>query len=302
MSGSRTPLILLCALLLALNVWASEQHAPAVSTPTVAPEANAVVHQPRAFGYFLGDVLTQRVLLELEGEAFELAELPRVERVGVWFERRPSRIVTSNDDGRRWLALQYQIINAPRELRRVELPALKISDDAGTRELVVPAMSISLSPLTPAVALEEALQSLQPDRDAPHMPTHELWRKTAMLVAACAMVLALWIGWIAWRNWLARKDQPFARALDDLRQLDERAPEAWQAMHRAFDRTAGRVVQGPTLAPLFVRAPHFAAQSEQIGRFYAQSSELFFGRGLPDDALSVHRLCRELRRLERQHE
>ena len=73
-------------------------------------------------------------------------------------------------------------------------------------------------------------------------------------------------------------------------------------LHRAIDRTAGRVMQRTTLTTLFERAPHLAPQRELIERFYAQSTELFFGRGLPADALSVRELCRELRRLEKRHE
>jgi mxaA protein len=114
--------------------------------------------------------------------------------------------------------------------------------------------------------------------------------------------LACWLAWFGWRNWSARKEQPFARAWEELRALDERTPQAWQALHRAFDRTAGRVTQPATLATLFQRAPHLQAQRNRIERFFAQSSEFFFGSGLPNDALSVRELCRDLRRLERQHE
>ena len=80
---------MLCVLLLALTAQASEQ---AIAEPPAATSsaANAIVQQPRTFGYFLGDVVTQRVLLELDGKRFEPEALPRVERVGVWFERRPS--------------------------------------------------------------------------------------------------------------------------------------------------------------------------------------------------------------------
>jgi hypothetical protein len=38
--------------------------------------ANATVEQPRPFGYVVGDLLAQRVLLELNGRPFEPAALP----------------------------------------------------------------------------------------------------------------------------------------------------------------------------------------------------------------------------------
>ena len=73
-------------------------------------------------------------------------------------------------------------------------------------------------------------------------------------------------------------------------------------MHRAIDRTAGRVMQRTTLAALFERAPHLASQRARIEQFYEQSAEFFFGRGLPADALSPRELCRELCRLEKRYE
>jgi mxaA protein len=121
-------------------------------------------------------------------------------------------------------------------------------------------------------------------------------------VSALAATLALWLSWVLWRSWRASATQPFASALREMRTLDERAPEAWQALHRAFDRTAGRVVQMSTLAGLFERAPHLAPVREQIERFFLQSNARFFGPGLPTDALPVRELCVRLRRLEKAHE
>ncbi len=40
------------------------------------PAPNAIVQQPRPFGYVVGDMLTQSVLLQVEGRGFEPAALP----------------------------------------------------------------------------------------------------------------------------------------------------------------------------------------------------------------------------------
>ena len=60
--------------------------------------ATAVVEQPRPFGYVVGDVITQRVLLEIDGHALAPATLPKAERVNVWLERRPARIEADRDE------------------------------------------------------------------------------------------------------------------------------------------------------------------------------------------------------------
>jgi mxaA protein len=301
--------VLIALVLLTSAAFASEQGATQGEQPQAATQGEqqkealiATVKQPRSFGYFVGDVFTQQVLLEVAGSDFEPAEWPKVERVGVWFERRPTRTAISDEDGRRWMILEYQIINAPRELTDVELPAVRIEDASGTRDLVVPALALSVSPLTKAPESQDVAQFLRPDREPPRVATHPIQSRLIGYASACALILACWLAWFGWRNWSARKEQPFARAWEELRVLDERTPQAWQALHRAFDRTAGRVTQPATLATLFQRAPHLQAQRSRIERFFAQSSEFFFGSGLPNDALSVRELCRDLRRLERLHE
>lgn len=278
---------------------ASEQ--PAHDAVSLQSSIEATVQQPRPFGYFIGDILTQRVLLEAAGRELE-PTLPRAERVGVWFERRPARIETADEDGKRWLVLEYQIVNAPQEVTTIELPSLEIRDAIGERALFVPALSIEVAPLTDSASSVDLAQALRADRASPHIATRPIWRRAIALGSACAVTLAAWLVWVGWRNWVARREQPFARAWVELHALDELAPEAWQALHRAFDRTAGRVVQSGTLAALFQTAPHLSPLRARIEQFYVQSSELFFGGGLPDGALSVRELCRDLRQLERRHE
>jgi mxaA protein len=106
-----------------------------------------------------------------------------------------------------------------------------------------------------------------------------------------------------------------------MRTLDEREPRAWQALHRAFDRTAGRVIQSATLPVLFERAPQLAAARERIETFFAQSSLMFFGgatalngaggsaaekstsaRGIASATSLPRGLCVELLQIERRHE
>jgi mxaA protein len=79
-------------------------------------------------------------------------------------------------------------------------------------------------------------------------------------------------------------------------------PEAWQALHRAFDRTAERSLQPTSLPRLFERAPQYTPLRADIERFYAQSAALFFGDGKPADALPLRSLARRLRDIERRHE
>ncbi len=282
--------------------------APETAAPAAAPApqpqgAPARVEQPRAFGHTLGDVLTQRVLLAIDGKPVELTKPPAPGRVGVWLERRPTRI-ERDADGLRWLVIEHQLINAPQALVALTLPALDLQTSGGL--LGVAAWPFSAAPLTPRNAFGEgALDALQPDRAAPAVDTTALRRQIALWGGLFIATLLAWGGWLAWRSWRAGRSQPFARALRDLKGLRGRgddAPEAWQALHRAFDRTAGRSLQPASLPRLFERAPQYAPLRTDIERFYAQSAALFFGDGRPADALPLRSFARRLRDIERRHE
>ena len=108
--------------LLAAALLALMRSVAAESPPTPAAPA-ATVEQPRSFGHVLGDVLTQRVLLSHAGRPVDAGALPAADRVGLYLERRTPR-VEEDALGRRWLAIDYQVVNAPRALTAAALPGL----------------------------------------------------------------------------------------------------------------------------------------------------------------------------------
>ena len=277
--------------------------AAAARRPT--PTTRATVEQPRPTGYFVGDVLTQRVLLQDHGQLLTPSSLPATGRVNAWFERRQSTIVT-DPALRRWLVIQYQILNAPKAVTVAMLPAWQLAAKSGdvAETLEVPATSINVAPLSPPGSPEQVgTRDLRPDHTPPPIETAPIRLAIATSATGMALTLLAWLGWIIWRNRRAAATQPFARALRELQALDDREPRAWQILHRAFDRTAGRVIQRATLPTLFERAPQLAPARPQIEEFFTQSNLLFFGSPSIPKANSLPRtLCAELRRIERSHE
>ncbi|HEY0680978.1 MAG TPA: hypothetical protein VGD45_01465 [Steroidobacter sp.] len=277
--------------------WIAVLIALAATTATGAQQPErAIVEQPRPFGYVVGDLVTQRVLLTTPELEFEPITLPPVQRVNIWFERRAPRIETATAE-RRWLVVDYQLINAPQTVTTVQLPAWELETKASKAKLKIPAAPISVAPLVPNVSSAE----LRPDRQVSLIDTAPTRAMLLLWSIALGLTLAVWIGWLRWRNWRDSLDRPFARALRELQRIDDSRPEAWQALHRAFDQTAGRVLQLETLPALFERAPHLQPRRTEIERFFSQSSERFFGAGPPSDLVSVRGLCHELRRIERRH-
>jgi mxaA protein len=249
--------------------------------------------------------------------------LPPTERAGLWFARRSSQIEQSAD-GQRWLVIDYQLINAPQALKTVNLPSVVLKSKAGNDTLVVPDWPISIAPLTPRSAFAKGgLQELRPDHPAPTLPTMQLRWQMEIWSAAFGLALAAWLGWWIVRSLRAAANQPFAHALREIRLAGDNSADAWLALHRAFDRTAGRALQLSTLPALFKQAPHFETQRAAIERFYDESNLRFFGvtstasaaagtgrpteaSGAPVDmpptAVSLRDLAVTLRRIERQHE
>jgi mxaA protein len=284
---------------------ASAPAAPASASPATV---NAVVQQPRSFGYVIGDIVTQRVLLEDRGHPIVPSALPPPGPAGVWLERRASRI-EKDARGKRWLAIDYQIMNSPQALTMVSLPAFKVSVSGGGNELVVGEWRISVAPLTPQRPFAQGgMGILRPDRNAPLIDTAPITRSLVSLVIVLAALIAAWVGWWMWRNWRASAQLPFGVAERELRGVDDNDPRAWKALHRAFDSTAGQVVRADALGVLFQRAPHFEKLRTAIEQFYAQSRARFFGTppasepapaGAP---LSLHELCAHLRKIEKSRE
>jgi mxaA protein len=281
---------------------------PASGSPGDTASSGAVVEQPRSFGYVVGDTLTQRILLGPAGREFQPAALPPAERAGLWFARRSSKIEGTEDD-RRWLVINYQLVNAPQTLMTVNLPAVTLKSNAGS-VLAVPEWPISVAPLTPhAVFAKGGLQELRPDHPAPTLPTSMLRRQLEIWMSAFALAVVIWLGWWVVRSLRAAANQPFARALREIRRTSDDSASAWLALHRAFDRTAGRALQTTTLPAFFKRSPHFETQRVAIEQFYAQSNLRFFSVVPASDPAgeraaitSLRTLAATLRRIEKQHE
>ncbi|MDY6947786.1 MAG: hypothetical protein SXG53_18920, partial [Pseudomonadota bacterium] len=278
----------------ATAVGASASRAASVAP---VPQA-AVVDQPRPFGHVLGDVITQRVLLRAADAQFTPAELPTPQRINVWFDRHKPSIETASD-GTRWLVVDYQIINTPQVLETVALPAWTLQSSAGAR-LNIPAWPISIAALTPVATAPRITGELRPDRAAPTIDTGRITRQLIIWTVAFLLALVAWLGWVQLRNYRDRSNKPFARAWHEIGKMDEGASEAWQALHRAFDRAAGRVVQIETLPVLFAQAPHLAALRERIEQFFEQSSQRFFGEATAEHPLSLRSLSRELQQVEKR--
>ena len=175
---------------------------------------------PRPYGYLVGDTLVQRVQLTVDGKPVELTELPRKDRYGVWIAAA-RRASSATADGTRWLAMEYQIINASKDVDVISLPKLKLRTTTRRCSSRSPTGRSPSARSPPAwCAIRAGLLPLQAgpagadDRDQADPPSAE----------ACADrpggTLALWLGWWRWREWQPPKRLPFGRARRQLAFVD----------------------------------------------------------------------------------
>ncbi|WOD15360.1 calcium incorporation protein MxaA [Paraburkholderia kirstenboschensis] len=269
------------------------------------------VQEPRAFGYLLGDVLTQRILVKDGGYDIGTVTPPSLGRTDAWLERRRVRSET-DADGRRWMAIDYQVVNVPTTLMQIALPALSLTSSSGAT-LQVGEWPLSIGPATPANPFNAGdLQAVRPDRQAPAVPTAPLRRQAGFALGLLMLSLLSWAGWWLWRNARESARLPFARAWRELRRMQPKprasepsadaSAQAWLCLHRALNETAGHVVHAGALSGLFVRAPYLLPLRAQLEQFYRQSAERFFTPASSGDAYPVRTLCEALYRAEQRHQ
>lgn len=271
----------------------------------------ASVDEPRAFAHTIGDVLTQRILLEAGGRDVGDVAGPSAGRADLWLERRPARIET-DAEGQRWMVIDYQLTNVPRTLTQIALPALALTTRSGD-VLSVSAWPVSIGPLAPDDAPGAgALRAIQPDRLAPPAALAPIRRRLGATLALLAATLLAWAGWWFWRNRREAARLPFARAWRQMRRLgpqEGHADAAWHVVHRAMNETAGRVVYTASLATLIERKPWLQPLRPQLEQFYRQSEAHFF-EPAPDNKTGAYAhapaslvaLCHALYRAERHQQ
>lgn len=272
--------------------------AAVLAVPLAASAAPLFVEQPRGYGHAIGDVLEQRVRLDDRQEPTLPPQEPTPQRITRWLERYPARI-ERDTDGRAWLVLRYQVVNAPRTQIAAELPAW--SAGPGT---TVPASTLTISPLLrdEGAGAEPQQPALQPERA---LPPPDVARPRRHAIASACAASAVTLAWLLW--WLVRQRRdarrPLERAWRHLRALREAArPADWQVLHHALNATAGWTVHASDLARLLHQRPWLAPLRRELEAFFAASSVRFFQR--PDVAAPSHadlrRLAQRLREAERR--
>lgn len=274
-----------------------------VSTAETLTVAEPTVTNPtRAFGYSLGDIVEQKVLLRKGGETLTLIELPVEQREGRWVTRRK---VSVSADGQ-LLTMRYQVVNAPPDVRAVSLPELALQSTENV-EINIPAWEFTIAPLIPASTDPESRVPLMQDDWRPQLPTGDVrMRHLKKLGMALAATLLSWLLWLVWRNWREANTLPFVQAYNKLRHVKTKnasqdEADSWLILHRAFDQSAGRSIAAGSVPALLARVPWLKPMEADISQFFDRSSARFFSAETSQQSFDLKALAKRLYLAEKQH-
>ncbi|MEX2495188.1 MAG: hypothetical protein WD448_03810 [Woeseia sp.] len=267
---------------------------------------------PRSFGYVIGDRIRREVALVVHSDyQLDVSSFPAPGRLDRWLEVSPPeiRVQTSGSDRRYSMVLTYQLFNVPPAQETITVPQQNLRLVAATDAVttLVPALRVTVAPVT---AMETAVisdSSLQPDRAPAAISLRARQERLAWTGAVLLLLLAFAAGR---RAFAARGERPFARARRELKQLQPApgAPRQFAAelkvVHDAVNRTAGRAVFAHNLDDFLLTHPHFAGLRADFDRLFAASSRVFFASA-PAAHPEIERpfllqLCRRGSRLERR--
>ncbi len=253
---------------------------------------------PRLFGYFVGDVLDDEVVVRVDkGTELVAGSVPQRGSLNAWFELVASSVEEEEADGAKIyrLYLAYQNFYPAIDARQLEVPGFTLSFKAGDRiyPAEVPGWSFNISPLREVLPPAKASgdQYMQPDALPPFYDLRGDATIALALLALALVALALLAYHLAWWPFGARAHRPFTEAARSIRKLlrgTEAGPayrEAVVILHRAVDATAGHAVFSEDVPAFLAQHPAFARLKDEFTRFFASSQKAFFGEN-PADAIA----------------
>lgn len=207
-------------------------------------------HPERSVGYFIGDILVQRVTLDADEGSVISSELESGQRIDEYLYRLPVLPVAQptwvNDQVRRlqrvWGAinngsdkgdirvdLRYQVINVPPVTQTISLPVMTLATDTGN-SISIPAWEFTIGPLSRQTSQNKknvvsdgnegnsliGNPQFLPDRSAIELLGTENQRKFRVRLFLSLILLfatlLMWFAWWAYRQYKDVRVLPFARA------------------------------------------------------------------------------------------
>lgn len=269
--------------------------------PTVGKPELTVEFPARAFGYSIGDLLVQRVQLNAYDNQDPVLDpiLDENKRIGHFLSRLSSDIVEIGNT--QWLEVHYQLINAPTSVQSLSLPSISFATKLG-QTIESPSWQFIAGPLLPTSAPNQ-IPMLLADHSATSFLKEPNTKSLMVNLVAILLVLGSWLLWWTWRQRHDNRNLPFSEANIRIRKLTKALKKddslVWIELHRAFNRTAGKLIGIGTVDELIAVAPWLKIHESAIKDFYSASNERFYQNPATTRPVAVPNLCQQLAKLEK---
>lgn len=292
----------ICRFILAALIWSQLSH---------AADIEIVHHEPRPFGYVVGDIITRELAVIVKpGYILDEKALPKPGRINTWLEMRSVDVREKTvQTGRHYtVILTYQLPNSPTEVRMVELPAHKFIFLGPGKPIVASSdeWPITLAPITPEQVLaRNGLESMRPDIRPAGISTTPMRQRLIGYGLALAAILLFGFYRHFGIPYLSKMRRPFTRAYRDINRLsqqDHSFPQAVERVHKALNETAGRSLFLENVDSFLAHRGIDQGLATLTRQFFELSRDEFFGSGAMDSRRSIAWLlsfCRTWRDVER---
>lgn len=270
----------------------------------------------RDAGYVVGDVLKRHIVLTIK-KPYQLVEetLPiegyehryRGQKIGIDLLSTDHEADENNSRTIHTIDLAYQVFTTGKLAKPAALRGeyIKIRN-LKTKKVVqyrIPSFSFRISPLSVfgAVKLKEEMYPRIPPLN---MSTTEEKNKLYAALAVLGLSLLGLLYIYGKYAWLPRMGAPFGRAYRAISNTEDNQAglqTAMQAIHKAFNQTAGQTVFLDTVDIFLTQHPEFEPAKSAIQTFFTASHAQFFGdtNTGKSDKSSLLKLCKHLRDCER---
>ncbi|MFK7966375.1 MAG: hypothetical protein AB8C46_20620 [Burkholderiaceae bacterium] len=279
-------LVALLAMLAPVSIENAQAQSAAQSKASPVLQREAVQLVDRPFGLQIGDLVARHITLRGAALTFATDKLPEPGPITPWLSLRSVEVKRLDDqhgDAKR-LTLVYQITGAGASVTLVELPVLRLlapdssTGNASSEMLArLDATPVSVSPILGERPFQRiGLGDLQADALVP-LPDRDLWLRLFWMMTVAAVCLGGFLLARTW--WRLRPDRqtPFVRASTTLRN-EQGLPQAYQSLHRAFDKTASRTVLSDDVPHFVETHPAYGELADDIQTFFRSSREQFFNQ------------------------
>ncbi|MGA9727251.1 MAG: nonribosomal peptide synthetase MxaA [Methylocella sp.] len=260
------------------------------ASPAMAQGASVEIKKPRLFGYFIGDIIADDVLITLDsGFALKASSLPAPGTLNYWLNLKSITATEEKaQDGktRYRLKLTYQTFYDPLEPHWLKIPSFQLIFDNAhqTASVDVPEWSFLSSPIREVSPKESRGNTfIQPDVPPFEKNLGETWRWIYGATVAVLISYFMFAYGRAWVPFRLHPERPFTSTARRLRSLTRKTAgedtyrQALILLHLAFNKTGHRAVLADDFPDFLSLYPRFRSEEEDISKFLAASRRTFFG-------------------------